>query len=609
MMKTTAQGQKIVIMMLLAAALLAVIITAPASADTIPFEVSATSTAVMLGQGLQLQLKFQGSQDIPSPELPDISGFQTRYIGPSTVMSIVNGRISSSITHNYRLIPTKTGTFTIGPFSFTYKGDTYTSNSLQVAVVDSRASMQGKEDSRKQVETELRDRIFVTMETEKQEAYLNEILPLTIKLYINGLSVRDIVYPVFEHTGFSVGDFEKPRQYKEKRGNRFFDVVEFKTSFFATRSGILLIGPAQLRCNLISKKQGRHPSSFFDGFFGRDSLFGYEATPMEMTSEAIQIDISGFPENDRPKDFKGAVGRFDLNIIASPVEVLTGDPVTLEMTVIGNGNFDTVTPPVLEDHESFKVYDPQVTQDDKKKVYEQVVIPKDASLEKIPDVLFSFFDPYEKKYRTIRKSGPGLTVHEPEEKEQIKILEASQTTEEPLLEEDIGRDIIYIKETPGRLRTEGSYLYKSPLFLSLQVLPVLLLLSVWMIQKKRERLNTDIGYARRLKAPRKARKGLDEASRHLKNNNVEAFYGAVFRILREYIGDRFHLTSGGITIEIVDTNLKKLGLPEEILTDIKDIFSECDIARYAHSGFGSSKMQATLKRLKEVIQTLEKAKL
>ncbi len=593
--------------MLLAVVMLAAFLIAPANADKIPFELSATSTAVALGQGLQLQLKFLDTKDIPSPELPGIPGFQTRYIGPSTMMSIVNGRISSSITHNYRLIPLKTGTFTIGPFSFTYKDDTYTSNPLQISVSDSRAGVQEKETGRRQVDTELRDRIFITMETEKQEAYLNEILPLTIKLYINGLRVRDIEYPVFEHSGFSVHDFEQPRQYKENKDNIVFDVVEFKTRFFGTRAGILRIGPAKIKCNIITKKQGRRPSAF-DGFFGRDSLFGYETTLMEVTSEAIQIDVSGFPKKYRPKDFKGAVGRFGLNISASPVELVAGDPVTLKITVIGNGNFDTVTAPILEDYESFKIYAPQVTQDDKKKVFEQVVIPKDASLKKTPDVLFSFFDPHEKKFRTIRKSGPGLTIHEPKEKEQIRILESSQATEKPLLKEDIGRDIIYIKETPGRIRAKGGYLFKTPLFLSIQVLPALLLLSVWLIQRKRERLSTDIGYARRLKAPRKARKGLDEASRHLKNNNAEAFYGSVFRTLREYIGDRFHLASGGITIEIVDTSLKKLGLPVEVLTDIKDIFRECDIARYALSGLGSSEMQTTLKRLKEVIHNLEKAK-
>jgi hypothetical protein len=554
-------------------------------------------------------LKFQGSQDVPSPELPDIPGFQTRYIGPSTVMSIVNGRASSSITHNYSLVPIKNGAFTVGPLSFTYKGDTYTSNSLQISVADSRAGASGKDGGRKQVETELRDRVFITAELEKQEAFLNEIMSLTIKLYISSFNVRDIEYPVFEHAGFSVGDFEQPRQYKEKREDRVFDVVEFKTSLFGTRAGTLRIGPAKLKCNLITNRQGRNRQSVFDGFFGRDSFFGYESTPIEVTSGEIMIDISGFPEKDRPKDFRGAVGQFDLNVTASPEEVSTGDPVTLKMTVIGHGNFDTVINPVLESHEAFKVYEPQVTQEDQKKVFEQVVIPKEASLKKAPDVLFSFFDPYVKKYRTIRKSGPSLTVNEPKEREQIRILEASQATEKPLIKEDIGRDIIYIKDTPGRLRRKGGYLFKNPLFLSLQVLPLLLLLSVWLIQKKRERLSTDIGYARRLKAPRKARKGIEEASRHLKNNNAEAFYGAVFRTLRRYIGDRFHIASGGITIEIVDTDLKNRGLPEEVLTDIKDVFRECDIARYAHSGIGSSDMQTTLNRLKDLIQKLENTKL
>ena len=76
-----------------------VLISSAAYAKEINFQASIDRDVIYLGQSAQLQLQFQGSTDIPAPDIPAIDGFQARYAGPSTMMSIVNGRMSSSVTH------------------------------------------------------------------------------------------------------------------------------------------------------------------------------------------------------------------------------------------------------------------------------------------------------------------------------------------------------------------------------------------------------------------------------------------------------------------------------------------------------------------------------
>ncbi len=574
-----------------------------AIAKEIRFKVSLERNIIAFGQSVQLSFAFQGTKDVPRPELPEIDSFQLRYRGPSTRMSIVNGRMSSSITHMYSLIPLKTGNFTIGPFSFDYKGDTYISNALNIEVVDSPVS--SRKSSRKpQTEgTELGDRVFLEMTAGKNRAYMNEVVPLTIKLYVSSLSVRDIQYPEFEHEGFLAEEFEKPKQYQEDRGGRIYEVIEFNTKLFGTRPGEFSLGPAELKANLLIKKQGRRHSSLFDDFFR-----GYETSPIGLRSEALSLNVLPFPEKGKPGGFSGTVGDFDLSVEVSPAEVKEGDPVTVRMVISGNGNFNTVTSPKLKNQEGFKVYDPQITQQGNRKIFEQILIPLSASIRGIPAVSFSFFDPGKERYRTLSKSHIPILVKKREKEEEITIVEAPQAVKKILLKEKLGRDIIYIKESPGRLKKRGDYLYKNPVFLMVQFVPVILFVSAMIIQRRRERLRTDIVYARRLSAPRKAKKGMRKAQYYLKDNKPEDFYGSVYKTLQEYIGDRYHIPAGGITSDIVDTSLKNKTIDEEILVKLKNIFKECDLARFASSNLVMADMEKTLKDLGEVIDYMERHK-
>jgi hypothetical protein len=581
-----------------------------AHAEKINFSATIDRNIVAPGQSVQLSLKFDDSKSVPAPSLPAIDGMKSRYVGPSTVMSISNGRMSSSITHIYRLVPLKTGKFNIGPISFEHEKNTYVSNPLMIEVLDSSASRHPSPDQRKQ-QASMKDRLFLTMKTGKSKIYINEIIPLTIKLYVRGLNVRDIQYPKFSHEGFSAEPFGQPNQYKETRRGVTYDVVEFNTTIFGTKSGKFTLGPATMQANLVVSKSRQH-SSVRDRFFGRDpfnDFFGrYEPEPLSLNADAFTLSVLPRPEDTRPPGFNGAVGNFAVQMNVSPQSIKAGDPVTLKTRVTGKGNFGTVTGPVLKNIEGFKTYKPETKQDDKSKTFEQILIPTSNKIKEVPEAMFSFFDPVSGKYRTITQGPFPLTITKLEKNEELTIMDAPQTLRKTFLTETLGRDIIYIKESPGTLQKKGSYLYKSPLFLVLQLIPLMVYGAVLTLKKRRDRLSTDISYARRLKAPRKAGKGIKEAEHYLKRDMTQEFYDAVFITLREYLGNRFHASTGGITVEDVDRLLKDHDLDESLIKTVKHIFTECDMARYAPSEFGAENRQATLEDLRNVIDQLERNK-
>jgi hypothetical protein len=593
-------------------------------ASDIQLEATVELNKIEVGQSLQLNLSIHGIQNIAAPELGDIDGFNPRYLGPSTMISVINGVMTSSITHIYRLTALKTGTFTLGPFSVKVQNKTITSQPIIIEVVpassqknQSRTNQTSQNSSTTEInQEELKDRIFLTLTVGKRKAYLNEIIPITIKLYVNQLGVRDIQLPVLDSNDFSLGKFATPKQYKETIGQVIYDVIEFTTEMFAIKSGEFSLGPAKLNCNLVVQRQSRRrpgywSDDFFDGFFNDDifdNFFGrYETYPLELKSAPLPINALPLPQEEKPADFNGALGNFQLTVETAPLEVKAGDPLTLKMTIIGNGNFDSVNVPQLQSKDGFKVYDPQIKQENNKKIFEQILIPDSEKITHVPRINFSFFNTQTGQYQVLTHEPIPITVVKTQEP-QVKLVEPLQNQTAVKQKEELGRDIIYLKNSPGTLRKINSYLYQSFGFWSAQTAVIILFLIIIFFHLERQKLITDPRYARRLRALAKAKKGIQRINKLSVENNRQAFFDAIFKTLREYLADRFHLAQGGITAMTIEEIAQEKGISADILDKIKKIFTDCDMARYAPSQFGLEQLEDILKNLKEVIDYLERQK-
>ncbi len=588
-------------------------------AKDVSFEAELERGKVSLGSSVRLSLVFNNEQNMPAPELPAVDGLQSRYLGPSTMMSIVNGKVSGSVTHNYLLLPTKTGTFKLGPFKFEHNGDQYTSNQVSLEVLQGQVQQQAAAAQQPEAQqaaeiNDLKDRVFVTAKAGKSICYLNESVPLTIKLYVNKLGIKDIQYPEFNHEGFSVSAFGKPNQYQETVNGAVFDVIEFDTSVFGLKAGQFNLGPATIKCNMVVRKQSKRKSPFgfdsafdsniFDDFFGR-----YETYPLELKSGDIAFNVEPLPEENKPAGFSGALGNFDLKVNVSPLEVKMGDPVTLDMTISGEGNFNTVEAPKLATEKLFKVYEAQVKQEAGEKKFEQIIMPMSVDVKEIPALSFCFFDTRSGEYKTITRGPFPIKVDKPDKEEEVKIVEGKQVVS-PVspAEEKLGRDIIYIKDNFGPMKRGNEYLYKNKIFLFSQAIPLLLYLGIYFVYARRKRLKTDVKYARGLLAPKKAGAGIRQAKKYLDKAETQKFYDTIFTTIQEYIGDKFHLPSKGITISVIDENLRNNGVPEDVLVKLREIFRECDMVRYASSQLTPENMRSSLKKLEEVIDYLQRRK-
>jgi len=583
-----------------------------ADAKELRFEASLDKQQVAIGTAAKLGLSFYGTQSIPAPDLGNIDGLEVRYMGPSTMMTVLNGQVSSSITHMYSVLPLRLGKFQMGPFVFTYKGDEYRSNPLELEVVETRPVIPKavqKQDESMPVDMNLDDRIFLTLESAKQVAYVNELLPITVKLYVNRMNVSDIQLPAFAQESFSKIEFKEPKQYKENMNGSLYDVLEFSTSIFGTKPGDYNLGPATIKANVVIRRRTAKRSSgdpfsedftkdsFFDDFFTR-----YERHPVELKSQNVQISVLPLPAQGRPTNFSGAVGDYQFIYGASPTKLKAGDPITLKMEINGTGNLNTVLMPNMAASDGFKTYEPQVKTGEHSKMFTQVLIPESEKVTEVPKAEFSFFDPLKKDYVTIARGPIQIQVEKP------KVVGPVEETKDDKPKDELGRDMVYIKELPGKWRSVGYEIYKNGLVAPFLAFPLVVLISLMIVRGRADRLRRDTMYASKLNSVKAAKSGLKSLRKFLRAKDEKAFYEVLFTTLQGYLGHKLRIPPAGVTSDIVEGMLGAKDVDVDIMAVVVGLFRACDEARFAMSQRELMHMTDDLKRVEEVINYFERKK-
>ena len=583
----------------------------PAFAEDISFEASVSSQHIALNEAAQLTLTVNGSkEDIDPINLPTIDGFDAKYIGPSTSIAITNGEYHSERSFAYNLFPSKTGHFQIPSISATIAGKSYSTLPIDVEVVANRPqNAQNSSDEASAAVDDLKNKIFISVSAAQNDAYLNQQVPLSVKLFVNGLPLRDIQLPKLEKNGFTLGEFTHQQGTQVVEGIQY-DVIEFKTDVYPSRTGELDIGPAEVEGNVVYKtKTGkRNPfagtawddDDFFKGVFG-DS---YSARPITITSKPFHLNVSAWPTEGKPQDFSGAVGQFDFTASVSPQEAKVGDPLTLRMNLNGKGNFKNIQLPVFE-HQEFKSYDPKIQDGVGTKALEQVIIPASDKITEVPEIRFSYFDPSTKEYKTITQGPFPIKIIAPDPGQEFKAVGFTEISHDktslPSQPSQSVLQNLWVK-IAGRAVAFAHNIW----FWCGVALAMIIAIGVWAWRRYQYRLANDHRFARRRKALGSARKSLEQARNYMHSGNVKEFYALLAKALRDYLADQWHKPSAAITVEMITQEFKVQNIDASYVTQIKSILEQCDLVCFAGTRRDMSQMQNDLTQVQQLIAFFEK---
>jgi hypothetical protein len=196
-------------------------------------------------------------------------------------------------------------------------------------------------------------------------------------------------------------------------------------------------------------------------------------------------------------------------------------------------------------------------------------------------------------------------VSKPAPGEEFKVVGLNDQ-ETQSVSEHLGRDIIFIKEDPGVLRPKAGYLYRDLRFWVLVVFVFLVWAAGLFVYRRTHRLQTDTVYARRLQAPKKAKRGLARARALLKPGGQKEFYDAIFKVLQDYFADKFHMAAGSVTVSAVEGVLKDKNIAPEILSKVCVVLGECDMVRFASAQLDETKMRSSYADTESIIDYLER---
>ncbi|MCU0856917.1 MAG: BatD family protein [Pontiellaceae bacterium] len=553
---------------------------------------------IELGESATLTIEVRDAKKLKPPVLPNVPGLRFVSAGQSQQSTWVNGKSDHFTAFNYQVYPQQTGEFTIGPFEYTADKQTQTLQGSLKVVGSSGDAAQPQSWS---------DLVFARMETDRESSYVQAPFGMTLSIFSRqGLQMTDQVsLQGMPETGLDELQWQEVQGGRDVINNTIFNVRRFQARTRALSSGTFEFSPSVTVQVVVPNQDRRSRSPFDDPFFG--SMFNRtETRPVELPVEKTVINVKPLPQEGKPGGFTGAIGNFDFQVSAQPLEVHPGDPVTLTMTLTGDGNFDRITPPSIPAGDQFRLFgDPVRKQADGAVQFEQVISPRNADVTGIPAINFVFFDTDAGVYRTVQSRPIPLTVTATSNST-AQVFAAKDTVLMPppetpfATESDLQRISSALQKIWKKVRP---WLWTVPAALGLAV-------AAFFGRRLHRIRRKDTARIRRQKAPKAARKALNSASHARRQNNPTAFYDALWNALTDYFGHRLNLPPGAVSSSATLQALERAGLDVKSVDTLRALFEQVEARRYGLPGAVSPDEMNTLQQdLEQILKQCEKIKL
>jgi hypothetical protein len=564
--------------------------------------------------GEPFQMAVQVNADATNIKLPEMSAFTVlRNYGrsQSSQVSIINGKVSQSmeVAFNYIMQANREGTQEIAPVEVTVDGKTCRSAPVTVQVIAGNADAQpqqgGGNADAQQVQAGNRD-VFVEVLIDHRQVYQGEYINATVKLFSTRQvgSINNVVFPTFD--GFFKQEIETPplRSLNQENINGVPHLTGVLRNYvlFPQKSGTLVINPCTIEVGINERVQSRS-RSIFDDFFGG----GVQTIPREATSRPVNITVLPLPEG-KPASFSGGVGQMKFEAAIDKTEVKANDPVTLKITVSGNGNMRFVDAPRINFPPDFEVYDPKVstnlnaTATAGSKTFEYLIIPRHGGTYRIPAAEFSYFDPQAKQYKTLHSDEYTLAVERGEEQPGTTVI--SGVTREDV--QYLGKDIRYLKTGNMKLRRAGDIFFSTWKFWLWYLIPLCGFFAIVYLRRKYIRKYANVALMKNRKASRYAAKRLKQARTFMDKGQTEPFYEELSRALWGYLGDKMNIPVAELSKDNAKAVMEQHGVDAALADEFTGVIDDCEFARYAPAAAGSE-MNALYVRAVGMINRMQKA--
>ncbi len=601
-------------------ALAALVLCAPLGA--LDVATSVNTRKIDLGQAFHLTIRVDDGELDPVPSIPegpyDVGAVD---IGSRQSISIIGLRetVSTSKTYSWAIRPHAAGTCTVPAFPVTASdGKTYRTQPVVVTV-------RGPQDNA---------RFFLEVSAPRGTVYPTQEITVTLTIFAAAVGGQLKDRDPFPYTrerslfqpqrqvwpdltipwlggveGLESSDYHeylnqlraKSRRLRaESRGftiNGVTGVFRDRVYFPLPRRSVTRTGPDGVRRTYYAytlsrtfrgKEYGEHklPPVIAKGYILVETASQFKPVEVYTLSNAATVRVAPPPEDGRPPSYSGAIGVFRVKASAAPTRVKVGDPIKLELHVAGEGDLDHIGPVRLgaqEGFDRFKVYgEPtagEVSGGGKLFVY--TIRAAEQSIEAIPPIKFSFFDPKAEAYVTVQSETIPLTVEEGETFLPQNVVEKPVAPPEGQKLKETGRGIrADYRELDALLPTQPFRPAGSTLLIVGLVPPLFYLLLAGLVIRHRAATADPIKQRAR-SAASKASGRLKTAAHHRRAGDGATFYPALSEAILGFVADRTGAGVHGFTRDTLTDRLAERKVPEEVITELTMLVDRCDAARFS----------------------------
>ena len=287
--------------------------------------------------GYTLSVSSKNSKQMEPGSEPVCIGAKALYAGVSRNFSWINGKSSSSLSLQYRIIPDRDGKVVVKPFDVIVDGENYRTKEVSFNAKShvSRRSIFDEED-----DTAVKTEIIPRIEIADRKYYVGDAVCLRYLILSSGdgdISVSGLnEAPKAE--GFYSKEFILPEASEDVvvNGKKYRAWTAVNFVFVPLKPGEYDVGGGSVIFTFDS-------ANLFRSFQNRELKF-----PMK------KIKISSLPDG-APDDFAAAVGTFSLAGEAGKTESRVHSEIPLTLQLKGSGNLFTIKDPVVEKNDNYQI--------------------------------------------------------------------------------------------------------------------------------------------------------------------------------------------------------------------------------------------------------------
>ena len=528
--------------------------------------------------------KFFGSDS--RPILNGLESFDIEPGETSTDLGVSDGDLSARVDYIYLIYPKKIGTFQIGPAEVAIEGNTFQSNIATLAITEQPRSS----------DVDYETLIFLRAELSTAKVYLEEQIVYTLKLFRKArVSDIDLDLPETEYLTFK--RLGNQREYESVYNGQEYKVLEVRHALIPSRAGTLQIFPA--RMTMIIYPPGEADRGTFDTPIYALTT-GIESA---VESSPLELEVIPLPEDQRPDDFSGLVGSFQIDSLLEPATIKAGESAILTVFLSGMGNVDRIPDLKLPELDQIKVYLDQAVlkiEPDAKgltasKTMRWALVPEKEGHYEIPSLSISFFDTETQKYGVLKTLPHSLSVLAGGKGQVFSAGKEGEATGAALKHavRELGRDILPVRGSVEDLATGFRVQSGGLAFWVILLAPLFVYVGTFWRMKSQNRTDRAIAV---IKAKRAAKKLVRQCRQAGLSSNDLALS------IRNYLNERFGLSVGTLTSDEAAVILESRGVSIETAKELRKLIGKLEDAVYTGKGDEASEMGKQIPKLVKQIK-------